>query len=248
VGDPASRGIKGRLPGRYTVVSGDPATVLSGDITDVEVLTRMAGSGRAAIVRVTLTSGVVDVRGWDPLRFVFGRTAAATPLNCGTAAAIDFTLNNPSVIEPVFNANGTVREVVAWGGGWGHNVGMSQFGANGRGRAGQDFLQILNAYYTNVDVGTYPIDIGRDPGNGPPTLRQTFMAPEARGRLEVRADGLRGLMVHVNEVYDIRFTEAELAAGLVSVDLSPYLNAGLNVVQYNPVGRDGTATVAVIVD
>lgn len=59
----------------------------------------------------------------------------------------------------------------------------------------------------------------------------------------VRADGLQGLMVHVNELYDIRLTEEELAAGAVSVDL-----AGLNVVQYNPVGRDGSATVVVIVD
>lgn len=248
VASPASRGIKGRLPGRYVLVSGDAATVLNGSITDVQVTSSMAASGRAAIVRVTLTTGVVDVRGWDNLRFVFGRTAASTPLNCGSNAAVDFTLNNPSVIEPVFNPDGTVREVVAWGGGWGHNVGMSQYGAHGRGKAGQTFLQILNGYYTNVDVGSYPIDIGREPGSGPPTLRQSFVAPDARGTLEVRADGLEGLMVHVNELWDVRLTGEQLAAGVVRVDLSPYLTAGVNVVQYNPVGRDGSATVAVIVD
>lgn len=249
VGSPASRGIKGRLTaGRYVVVSGDPATVLSGAITNVTLPLSMSASGRAAVARITLTTGEVEVRGWDNLRSVLGRTAASTPLNCGSNAAVDFTLNNPSLIEPVWNADGTVKEVVAWGGGWGHNVGMSQYGAHGRGRAGQTFLEILNAYYTDVDVGSYPIDIGRQPGSGPPTLRQAFMAPEARGTLEVRADGLKGLMVHVNELWDVRLTEEELAAGVVRVDLSPYLTAGTNVVQYNPVGRDGSATVAVIVD
>ena len=34
---------------------------------------------------------------------------------------------------------------------------------------------------------------------------------------------------------------------LVSVDLSPYLTPGLNVIQYNPVGRSGSATVSVLV-
>jgi peptidoglycan hydrolase-like amidase len=243
--------IKARLPGppvRYVVVSGDPATVLSGAITNVTLPLGMAASGRAAVARITLTTGEVEVRGWDNLRNVLGRSVVSTPLNCGSNVAANFTLNNPSLIEPAWNADGTLKEVVAWGGGWGHNVGMSQYGAHGRGRAGQGFLEILNAYYTNVDVGSYPIDIGREPGSGPPTLRQTFVAPQARGTLEVRADGLEGLNVHVNELWDIRLTEEDLAAGVVRVDLSAYLTAGTNVVQYNPVGRNGSATVAVIVD
>jgi SpoIID/LytB domain protein len=243
--------IKSRLPGppvRYVVVSGDPATVLSGAITDVTLQLAMAASFRAAVARITLTTGVVEVRGWDNLRNVLGRSVVSTPLNCGSNVAANFTLNNPSVIEAVLHPDGTLKEVVAWGGGWGHNVGMSQYGAHGRGRAGQGFLEILNGYYSDVDVGSYPIDIGRQPGSGPPTLRQEFVAPQARGTLEVRAQDLNGLVVHVNELWDIRLTGEELASGVVRVDLSPYLTVGLNVVQYNPVGRDGSATVAVIVD
>lgn len=240
-----TRGIKGRLPGRHVVISGDT----SGAITDVQLTTRMTASARAAIVRVVLTSGVVEVRGWDNLRFVFGRTAASTPMNCGTSAAVDFTLNNPSVMQPVWNADGTVKEVVSWGGGWGHNVGLSQFGAHGRGRAGQSFQQILHAYYTAIDVSSYSIDVGREPGSGPPTLRQEFMSPEGIGTLEVRPhDGLRKLVVHVNETHDLVLDEADLSAALVRVDLSPYLVPGLNVVQYNPVGNRGSATVNVIID
>ncbi|HEV8253343.1 MAG TPA: SpoIID/LytB domain-containing protein [Vicinamibacteria bacterium] len=242
--------IKSRLPGppvRYVVTSGMPATVLTGAITNIEVLTRMSSS-RVAVARITLTTGTVEVRGWDNLRNVLGRTVASTPLNCGSNAAASFVLNNPSIIAPAFDADGTLKELTVWGGGWGHNVGMSQYGSNGRALSGQTFQEILHAYYTSVDVGSYPIDIGREPGTGPPTLRQSFQSPQGNGTLEIRAEGLRGLVVHVNELYDIVLRESDLAADVVQVDLSPYLSPGPNVVQYNPVGRNGSATVSVIVD
>jgi len=38
------------------------------------------------------------------------------------------------------------------GRGYGHGVGMCQWGAIGRARAGQDFRQILHAYYTGVEI------------------------------------------------------------------------------------------------
>lgn len=239
---PAST-VKSRL-NLATRISGNS----DGAITDISVVKRMAASGRIAIARVTLTSGIYEFRGWDNLRFSLGRTASPTPRPCGGTTASGFVLNNPSLLDVLKNADGTVREVVVYGGGWGHNLGMSQYGANGRGRAGQDFLEILKAYYTGIDVGSFPIDIGRVPGSAAPTLRQQFIAPNASGSLEIRAEGLKGLRVHFNELYDMSFDEAALASGVLRVDVSPYLVAGLNVVQYNPVGREGTATVSVIVN
>ncbi len=237
--------IKTRMSGRSVIISGDT----SGAITDVQLLLRMDASARGAIARVTLTSGVAEIRGWDNLRQTLGRSEKVTVAMCSASAiAANFVLNNPSVLEVTTrNADGTVKEVTAWGGGWGHNVGLSQFGAQGRAKAGQTFLQILKAYYTGVDVGAYPIDIGREPGTGAPTLRQEFYAPNARGTVVIRATDLKGLAVHINGVYDIVLDAAALAAGTVSIDVSPYLVTGINTVQYNPVGREGTATVTVTV-
>jgi stage II sporulation protein D (peptidoglycan lytic transglycosylase) len=238
--------IKSRLTaGRYVVVSGN----VSGAVTGVSVQQRMAGSGRIAVARITLTSGVVDVTGWDNMRRVLGAAGVSTSAVCpGSAPAVGFVLTNPSLLETYTNPDGSFAGVIASGGGWGHNVGMSQYGAHGRGRAGQSFIQILKAYYTGVDVGSYPIDIGRQPGSGRPTLRQQFYAPNARGTLIVRATDLKKLVVHINEIYDISLDEASLAAGVVSVDVSPYLVQGVNTIQYNPVGIDGTATVMVVVE
>jgi peptidoglycan hydrolase-like amidase len=224
-----------------------PAPPAGVNVTNVAVTQRMT-SGRAAIVRLTLSNGnTVDVRGWDALRNFF-RPAVTTPALCGTTTIpAGMVLNNPSTIEVAKNADGTVNNVTVWGGGWGHNVGMSQYGAQGRARAGQTFLQILKAYYTGVDIGSYPIDIGRDRSSGPGMLRQEFYAPNAIGTLYVREAAVRKLRIQVNETYEIALDEAELADGEAVVDLSGYLVPGVNVVQYNPVGQ-GTATVTVAVE
>lgn len=42
------------------------------------------------------------------------------------------------------------------GAGYGHGVGLCQFGANGQGRAGRDFVQILGHYYSETVVGPAP--------------------------------------------------------------------------------------------
>ena len=237
------------------IVSG---TSLTGTITDVEIAQRTGASQRAAVVRITFTgpAAVAEVRGWEGIRRVIGQTGSpangfracnTNPALPPTALPANFVLNNPSSLDVTKNPDGTVSLVTVYGGGWGHNLGMSQYGAHGRGKHGQTFIEILQAYYTGVDIGSYPIDIGREPGSGPPTLRQQFFAPNQAGTLMIRATDLQGLRVHINELYDLSFDEAQLAAGALAVDISPWLVPGLNVVQYNPVGRTGSATVNVVV-
>ena len=228
-----------------------------GAITDITVLQRGDASKRIVNLQVTYTTGAYEVRGWQGIRSVIGRTGSPSgsfracnpnPALPPAALPANFTLDNPSAIDVLKNADGTVNQVIVYGGGWGHNLGMSQYGAHGRGKYGQSFIEILKAYYTGVDVGSYPIDIGRETGSGTPTLRQVFAAPNGQGTLQIRASGnLQGLRVHLNDLYDLSFDAATLAAGLVEVDLAPYLVTGLNVIQYNPVGRSGGATVNVTV-
>ena len=246
--------IKSRMTdGNSTLVAG----TRNGNITDVAIVERGDASKRAVVLRVTFTTGIFEVHGWEGIRGVIGRTAspslafrACNPSNpSGNPSALpaSFVLNNPSSLDVTKNLDGEVTAVTVYGGGWGHNLGMSQYGAHGRGKFGQKFIDILKAYYTGVDIGSYPIDIGREPGAGAPTLRQEFVAPNALGTLEIRSEDLQGLRVHINELHDLSFDAATLAAGVVSVDISEYLVAGKNVIQYNPVGRDGSATVNVVV-
>ena len=251
------------IKSRLTTTGSNPNTVIvsgssvSGTITDVAITQRTGASKRAAIVQITFTNpaAVAEVRGWEGIRRVIGQTGSpanglracnTNPALPPTALPANFVLNNPSSLDVAKNPDGTVSLVTVYGGGWGHNLGMSQYGAHGRGKLGQTFIEILKGYYTGVEIGSYPIDIGRNPGSGPPTLRQEFYAPTAAGTLEIRATDLKGLRVHVNELSDLSFDADQLDA-VVSVDLAPYLVPGLNVIQYNPVGRLGGATVNVVV-
>lgn len=237
--------IKARLiPARIVVISGD----VTGDITGIEVLQRMTGSNRIAVIRITLTTGIVEVRGWDNLRNVIGRTRSVgtSPVDpcTGTAIAASFTLTNPAMVETVINA-GIVENVISTGGGWGHNVGMSQYGSHGRGLAGQSFLQILRTYYQGVDVGSYPLTLGNNAINGQSTSPQTFYAPNGMGTLVVRSTPeLRRLVVQVNQ-HQFTLTVFDLAAGFFTLDISPYLTTGLNTIVYTPVGRSGNSTANV---
>src|SRR4029453_7776828 len=161
------------------------------------------------------------------------RACNTNPALPPTALPANFVLNNPSSLDQTKNPDGSVSLVTVYGGGWGHNLGMSQYGAHGRGKMGQEFIEILKAYYTGVAIGSYPSDIGREARTGPPPMRQQFVAPSTAGVLQIRAVDLAGLRVHINETYDLSFEEAQLASGLVSVDVSPYLVPGLNIIQYN---------------
>ena len=48
---------------------------------------------------------------------------------------------------------------VVTGGGWGHGVGMSQWGAYGQARAGRDYRQILGHYYRGTELGSAPAEL-----------------------------------------------------------------------------------------
>lgn len=48
---------------------------------------------------------------------------------------------------------------VLTGGGWGHGVGMSQWGAYGQAKAGRTYDQILQSYYTGVELAQVPASV-----------------------------------------------------------------------------------------
>ena len=75
--------------------------------------------------------------------FAFAALAAAAVL-AGTAPAA------PKPPQPVF---------VLAGGGWGHGVGMSQWGALGQAKAGRDYRAILGHYYRGTEIGQAPAGI-----------------------------------------------------------------------------------------
>jgi stage II sporulation protein D len=106
-------------------------------ITDINV-TRTTRSGRVGEMRIVFERGEIRIPGSD-VRSVLRPEADRWLLS----AAFQLT---------VTRANGEVTRVVAAGAGSGHGVGMCQWGAIGRARAGQDYREILSTYFPGTKL------------------------------------------------------------------------------------------------
>lgn len=107
-------------------------------VTDVAV-EETTRSGRVGELVIRFRRGEVRVDGADVRQVL--RPAADRYLG-STAFQLHVTRNG----------NGEVTRVVATGGGWGHGVGLCQWGAVGRARAGQDFRRILGTYFPGTTI------------------------------------------------------------------------------------------------
>jgi stage II sporulation protein D len=87
---------------------------------------------------LALTTGVLC--GFLVAGLAFAGSAARKPRQAPAAA--------PQPGEPVFVVNGR---------GWGHGVGMSQWGANGFARRGSPYDRILTHYYRGTSIGKAPV-------------------------------------------------------------------------------------------
>jgi stage II sporulation protein D len=106
-------------------------------ITDVEV-TRTTRSGRVAELRIVFERGDMRIAGGN-VRSVLRPDA-------------DRTLNSTAFQLTVTKDGGQVSRLVAAGAGSGHAVGMCQWGAVGRARAGQDYRRILSTYFPGTTI------------------------------------------------------------------------------------------------
>lgn len=104
----------------------DAGVTVAGEIRSVSVVSR-GPSGRVTLLAIETTAGRITLQGND-IRFVLRTGGAILP-------------------STNFSASYSGDLLVLRGVGNGHGVGMSQWGAIGRARAGQDARSILAAYY-----------------------------------------------------------------------------------------------------
>jgi stage II sporulation protein D len=109
-----------------------------GRITDIRELGKTP-SGRVAALEVQTDSGTYRLRGND-IRFVL-RDPKGAILN---STYFNFTREQNGGEVSALNVNGR---------GYGHGIGMCQWGAIGRARAGQNYRTILETYYRGTTIG-----------------------------------------------------------------------------------------------
>ena len=109
-----------------------------GKITDIKEDGRTP-SGRIRALSVQTETGTYSLRGND-IRFVLRDPKGAI-------------LNSTYFNFQETKANGEVSGLNIDGRGYGHGIGMCQWGAIGRARAGQNFRTILETYYPGTTIG-----------------------------------------------------------------------------------------------
>jgi stage II sporulation protein D len=102
--------------------------------------TGRTASGRVAALVFETDRGSYTVRGND-IRFVLRSPGG------------DILPSTMFSMQPASDGAGTLTQLVVQGTGMGHGVGMDQWGAIARSRAGQDYLTILRTYYPGTTVG-----------------------------------------------------------------------------------------------
>jgi len=103
-----------------------------GAITDLRIA-RQGSSRRVIDLEVIGTQGVAHIRG--------GRIRSALGLK-----------EQLFVIDRIYNEADRVASFIFTGRGWGHGVGMCQFGAYGLAKQGLNVEQILKTYYTGIEL------------------------------------------------------------------------------------------------
>ena len=138
------------------------------------------------------------------------------------------------VFENTKDEDGNLISVHAWGGGFGHGVGMSQYGAGFMGsELHRSYDKILQHYYTGITLATKPVIISTEAGQQSAT--QSFYSKDKKAKLVIdNKFGVNSIAVTINgqkQVFELP-KEVFGAKRFVEIDISKYLKQGKNTVTF----------------
>lgn len=126
---------------QMSCVVGDFANQPVGNVTQINILSRSATSGRVTQVQFVTDQGTFTESG----------TAIRSAMPYINASGVPTLLPSTLfVIDRITNGAGQLTGYRVYGGGNGHGAGMAQTGAVGMARAGHTYQQILQKYYTGI--------------------------------------------------------------------------------------------------
>lgn len=145
------------------------------------------------------------------------------------------------VFENLYDTDKKLNKIIAYGGGFGHGVGMSQYGAGFMATSlHKSFDKILKRYYTGITISTVPVELPRygDSGEVQTVISQEFFVPKNKAVLVVdNKYNLKEFSANING----RTVTFELANNVVPmhrmnrIDISSYVRNGKNsIIFYFP--------------
>ena len=134
------------------------------------------------------------------------------------------------VFENEYDEDGNLTTIKAYGGGYGHGVGMSQFGAGYLAKIGKSFEYILHHYYKDIKLSTIPITLDT---NQQSEFKQNFYTDNKNAYLKVEnAKNTDNLSIKINDSDMGSLKIPTPAPKTITYSLEPYMLDGLNSITY----------------
>ena len=192
-----------------------------GHLKEIKVIKRGV-SGKAMSVNIITDKGTFNVQKELPIRRVFQKDNIGLPsANVIFEFKTEKTKNNP--LKPI-------QKVVAYGGGFGHGVGLSQWGAGSMAKRGFSYGEIIQHYYKHTSITTYPVTLCVQDGKD--TAVQTFYTKNKNASLVIDN---KFQFTKLTVVVNGQELKAEIVPTLFKpekIDLTPYIKEGENKITY----------------
>ena len=200
-----------------------------GKIKDIKVM-RRGNSGKIIELEIMTTKGCYCVSKELVIRRVFQKNGISLP-------------SANALFEKQTDNLGNVQKIIVYGGGFGHGVGMSQFGAGYMAtKLNQPYYNILRHYYTGINLGTMPVTVsGQD-------VKQTFWAPIGRAQIIITETNSPKIAVMINGKEREFPIMKSVFQKEYKIDISRYIDDGFNTITYHSpsLGRSVTAYVELV--
>lgn len=186
-----------------------------GKIKDIKVMKR-GDSGKAMEVDIMTSKGCYTISKELVIRRVFQKDGISLP-----SANV--------VFEKKVDKLGNVTDITTYGGGFGHGVGMSQFGAGYLAtKLNQPYYNILRHYYSGISLGTIPVEVGFN------EVEQTFWAPVGRAHIVIVGASVPKIKVMINGKTMEFNVNHSIFKKEYKIDISRYIEDGENSVLFYP--------------
>ena len=136
------------------------------------------------------------------------------------------------VFDNEYDENGLLTGVHAYGGGFGHGVGLSQFGAGFMGsELHMSYDKILQHYYSGVTLSTKPVIISAN--NAQQAVTQNFYTKYKYAKVIVDNKFMVSkLIININGKENTFKLEPSIIKRTAEIDISKYIKDGRNTVTF----------------
>lgn len=181
-----------------------------GELKELKVL-RRGVSGKIMEMEIITTKGTWKVSKELVVRRIFQKNGVALP-----SANV--------VFDHIYDEYGNLEGITAYGGGFGHGVGMSQFGAGFMAKSlNRNFIDILRRYYFDITISTVPQTITNQP------VDVTFYAPHHHAVLVINNEcQYKDIIADINgHQFDLHL-DKKLFSSELRIDISKHIKKGKN--------------------